>query len=169
MSATSEPNNTSKRWIKISLIPVLLGVLALVLWPGSNSQNVELALDPAEILAEENSPVTPVSSTSNSEKSVWRKADIQDVIAFNPFEAYSPKESQSAGDGETNGSGLPSAEHPDDSRSQEAAVGTLQALFVDSQGAAAILDSQVIRVGDTLPSGARVIEITAEGVKVEGL
>jgi hypothetical protein len=44
----------------------------------------------------------------------------------------------------------------------------LQAIFVDSQGAAAVLDSQVIRVGDTLPSGGRVVEITPEGIKFEG-
>jgi hypothetical protein len=47
--------------------------------------------------------------------------------------------------------------------------GTLQAIYFDARGAAAILDARVVRIGDILANGSRVVGINAQGVSLDRL
>jgi hypothetical protein len=43
---------------------------------------------------------------------------------------------------------------------------TLQAIFFDNRGAAALVEDRILRVGDELPDGRQVLRITSNGVEL---
>jgi hypothetical protein len=163
MSTPDVSSRTPQQWAKLALIPALILVLLVVLcWPAQDEAGAggePVALSPGA--ANPSSGKQP-----DAARSKWPKARLEDLLALNPFEP--PQAPQSA---ET----LPEANAAREVSSEEPAqppaipIGKLQAVYFDAHGAAAILDSKVIRVGDTLPNGKRVVEITSRGIKLEGL
>lgn len=160
---------TPAQWIKLALVPVLSIGLLVALWQQPKPADDPATTVPAEIPLVTTTAETPAAQT-NLKKSAWPKARLEEVLAFNPFEAQHTVELAEGAEADAIGAGSNSTiAHPGDkSRPRLVASGKLQAIFVDAQGAAAILDSQVIHVGDALPSGGRVLEITSDGIMLEG-
>ncbi|MGN6545525.1 MAG: hypothetical protein ACTHK7_10795 [Aureliella sp.] len=169
MIAGSLKPKTPAQWIKLALIPVLGIGLLVALWQQPKPADEPAATAPTETPAVTTAAETPAAPTS-LKKSAWPKARLEEVLAFNPFEAQHTVELAEGAEADAVGAeSISTVARPGDkSRPRLVATGKLQAIFVDAQGAAAIFDSQVIHVGDALPSGGRVVEITSDGIMLEG-
>lgn len=160
---------TPGQWLKLALIPALSLTLLVVLWqPFASHTDATPAVAPQSSVANSTAPADVATGTSPAQR-VWPKARLEDVIAFNPFQAEQTSEDEEAAQADEAGGSSVVGPSGHKSRPRLVSSGNLQAIFVDAQGAAAILDSQVIRIGDTLPSGGRVVDITTKGIKLEGL
>lgn len=173
MTTTEQEKKTLRQWARLAAIPLLVVVLIGVLcWPsGDSDATVEVAaLAPNAAptrQAEKNQPAT----------SKWPKARLEEVIAFNPFEPPMPEKVQQLPEdllAEADALERARADQADAPTSQRelpvttVPIGKLQAIYFDTHAAAAIVDSKVLRVGDELPGGRRILEITAQGLKLEG-
>ena len=173
MNNSDTNQKTPQQWLKMATIPLLLLVLFAVLcWP---SQESDAAVEPVALSTDV--PTTITAPSTQPIRSKWPTARLEDVIAFSPFEPQPKAEAEQVDELAL----LESFSEPADVRtpksdqpSKAAAVprqipaGTLQAIYFDTHGAAAILNSKVFRVGDTLPNGSRIAEITAKGLRLEG-
>ena len=184
---------TPKELLKLGLIPALILVLvAVVFWPsGESSSSIEpIGLAPT-------TAIKPANKDVKTAAPKWPQVSLQELIAFNPFEPYEPTDDQPEyvrvestqslglfhsflsadaieafktkwwpGSGEQDAAKkIKSAKN--DKPPHYASIGTLKAVYFDARGAAAILDSEVVRVGDTVPGGRRIVEITEQGIKLE--
>lgn len=159
---------TARQWLKMALIPSLVLVLvAVVCWPtkkqGDAIQTTLMTSDVSNKSATKPATVKP---------SKWPTMLLEEIVAFNPFDPHPVLPPVDAHE-ELNTLGEPTVSNEKQSTREAlprpAPSGTLQAVYFDAKGAAAILDSKVVRVGDVLPSGDRIVEITAQGIKLEGL
>ena len=163
MSTTSVSPRTPQQWAKLALIPSLVLVLLVVLcWP--TEDDADAAGQPVALVPGAAHP-SPNKQPAGA-RSKWPKARLEDILELNPFEPPPAPPTVEA---------LPETNDQRDAPSDEPAqrpmvpIGKLQAVYFDAHGAAAILDSKVIRVGDTLPNGRRIVEITSRGIKLEDL
>lgn len=175
---------------KMALIPVLLVAFGGVLYgrfigtsAGGSPKAVELA-PPSPAAA---GPGASTSTASGAGKTTVRqrpRANLPEVIANNPFRRplrpAVPDLSEPAEAEATTTESEPAANEPPESDSALIVVEAeevpraprrwpqkVQAVFIDEQGAAAIVDGRVVRLGDLLESGARVVEISATAVMFE--
>ena len=174
MTESDTNRTTSQQWLKKATIPLLLLVLvAVLLWPSAES---DAAVEPIA-LTRELSQAAAAQTTAET-RTKWPKASLDDVIAFSPFEPQpkaDPEQdrerallelaNQPGGDETTAGDEPSKSSAP---VPRHIPLGKLQAIYFDTRGGAALLDSKVFRVGDTLPDGRRIAEITAEGIRLEG-
>lgn len=151
---------TPQQWLRIALIPTLAAIL-LVLTRSlvtGDSQAVEaLAMEKGEV----NSLPTSVVPAATSK---WPEMKLADVIAFDPFELPKTEQTRET----TVVSSAMDQNAPNRSAAEAASVGEVQAVYIDSRGTAALVDSKVMRVGDMLPDGRRIVEITTQGIRLEG-
>lgn len=153
--------------VKIALIPVLGLILAgVVFWPGDKAGLPAAAVThpPAAV-----KPSAAQPADSDGTRPSWPAIRFEDLVAFNPLEPRgAPVSAQTLAattddeysDEEADAEETPVAQPPTVSRQ-------LQAIYQDARGAAAIVDSRIVRVGDLLDDGSRVSAITAEGVLLE--
>ncbi len=160
---------------KIALIPILTIVL---LWNLSTGDEEPLgAATVAETADETGSTNSLDSSPAPSElqpapfdTKPWPAVDSETIAEFDPFALSGELEQRST---------VPSApelpqpvaaidEKQSEQRIQEALSHLqLQGIFNGKNGPAALIDSRIVRVGDEIKPGLRVVQITASGIVVE--
>ncbi len=149
-----------RKKIKLAAIPILLLVLVCVIaWPNGKPSQVELS--PLNSLAVDTN-IEPLQAVT-AHKILWPEANIEEIAAFDFFK---PLEKPKAID---TAAMSPTANLEDDkilTRDRIELV-KVQAIYRDQRGAAAIVDSRIVRVGDSLSEGARIVEITDREVFVK--
>jgi hypothetical protein len=175
----------------MALIPVLGLVLLFVLWPSSSEPSTDSAATAVAPEATASSATTsapvqeaasgPATSSSNQPKK-WPVIELATILQHDPF-------AQLAALSETAVAGTPPSQPGGEQPSTEAETAASQelqkrlldrlaglkqkhvsALFVSQRGASALIDSKVVREGDLLEEGIRVVAIGTDGVvlRIEG-
>jgi hypothetical protein len=152
--------------VRFALIPVLGCVLVVVVF---RPQTKLSASHKALALNSTAASHRPAASAKESAEYHWPTVDIEEIVAFDPFRPFDSRESQIPSDKLSPNSGKePQVQQAASGNAKAlASWGKLQAIISDESGAAAILDSRVIHVGDELPGGGRVVAINARGIVVE--
>lgn len=158
MNLNQLKQKTPQQWLRIALIPALGTVLLFL-----TRQPVTGDSRAVETLALNDDPNALPIVSELKPASKWPTITLSEMVAFDPFEVPGAKQTDEL-DG---ASGTGKQGNPDGSVSPAALLGKVQAIYFDSRGTAAIVDSKVIRVGDTLPNGKRILEITEQGIKLE--
>jgi len=161
--------------MKWGLIPVLAGILYLVIRGNSTSSvdNATQSLPAGEVAAlskVENSTQTksgsPNSPITASLKTAWPVVDLDEVAEVDPFD-------RSMIFPEIETKDIPESSNETDRQSFVSSLGTttrtteslkVQIVFQTKFGTSAMVGDRLIRVGDSLDDGRRVIEITPESV-----
>jgi hypothetical protein len=149
--------------IKLLLVPVLLGILAWVLWTNVLSKGNKI----------ETLELTTVARSVDTSTEAWPFNQFETAIANNPFQAIGPfallPESNSTVVSETTAAGNPTS--PDSAPPSEAipAVEELNSesmtlLIKKGNRAVAVFGEQVIETGQTLRDGQKVESINPDGV-----
>lgn len=154
-----------KDWLRLLAIPALLIVLvAVVFWPSQAGSGTDESSVPTPRAARVRTAALVSINTP-----VWPAAHIEDIIAFNPFTPPIPAPAPAAAGADPqdpeSAAGEPSAERRRAAELQNS-NGKLQAIYIDDRGAAAIVNSRVLRVGDLLPGGDRIVAITPQGIQL---
>jgi hypothetical protein len=157
---------------KLALIPVLLLVLAGVLyWPSDDSaaESVPTLVTQPAVPSLGQSTTHPANATKP--KIRWPEYSLNEVIAFSPFDPLPMDEGTQAALASADsvqpsdaGGALPSPSQP---TTKTLKAETLQAIYHDGRTAVALINSRLVRPGDLLEEGVRVVEITSAGVVVE--
>ncbi len=159
--ARKNPSNA----IRLFLIPALVLVLIAVLfWPVANkadTTSLQLSQDSVAMAT------APSESTVN--RRIWPAIRLNDVIACNPFRPLQTNSSGASMEKHdvTGAGGIDPAEN--EVTVASSTPGTLQAIYFDAHGAAAILDSRVVRIGDILANGSKVVAISSQGISLDAL
>jgi hypothetical protein len=139
---------------KLALIPALGLVLAAILFWPSKPGFQPAATSP--VVAETPSRAPKTTATPKT----WAGTTWNEVGEFNLFDPPPTPEPE----GKTIDS-TASSERMERERSNSVTP-QIQAIYQDARGAIAIVDSKVVRVGDTL-DGRRVAEITSSGIVLD--
>lgn len=158
INARKHPSNS----IRLLLIPVLAMVLlAVVCWPTAKQANLaslQLPLNSVEM--------APQLGENTANRPVWPVVHLDDVISCNPFQPLLMNSAE-ASIAMHDDAGTEEIENTDSkAASVPSTPGTVQAIYFDARGAAAILDSRVVRIGDILANGSRIVSIHAQGVSL---
>lgn len=167
MTATLTPRTARTNLIKLGVIPLLVVVLVATLWYGSRPLPSSTPEGVAALSTRSRKARQPAAQKTKPD---WPKFDLNEVIAVSPFGprtpfgAPTPTESES-----TESTAIDSVPPPkgDQQRTLTAADGELQAIYQTSSGAVAVVNSRIVRPGDLLAEGVRVVEITNDSVVVE--
>lgn len=159
--------HTTAQWFKLALIPALGVGLLVVLWQQPKAQTAETTTLSVQGQGEASPRDASTVAETVPPRPIWPKARLEDLIAFNPFDAKQAHGLEPAPQSEHEVNERSATHTGDKSRSRPVTSGEVQAIFVDAHGSAAVLDFGIVRVGDVLPSGDRVVEITREGIKLE--
>jgi hypothetical protein len=165
--------------LKAALIPVLALVLATVVWPRGEDGEVYDSAEVSSPASPETGPATRIARTES--RRPLPQFDLAATLTYDPF-AMPPsllalteapvvpdelaERDASADEASAKTPTADLAALAARQRIQQARQLQVSAIFVDSQGAAALIGSQVVRAGDLLPDGLRVVSIAPEGVKV---
>ena len=166
-------NQKSYGYVKVAMIPVLLGILycvcsynriaAVVIGSGTAEASADLVTAKSE-------PKLDAKSTELSSKVQWPDFSLNELVNVDPFDRRMifPEPLTKA---------MP--KDPDDSEKQ-LLVGSnrrssanplksfqVQAVFQSPQGIAALIGERIIRIGDRLNDGTHVIDITPQQLTVE--
>ena len=162
MSRVNSGSRFGGERIKLALIPVLgLILVAIAFWP-AKTEGVPASAATSSLSAANSAAA--LNQTAAGPSPIWPEIRLDDLVAHNPFEPRSvpvPKEMPAASP--------TAAGNPDPAPAEPPAhpPGQLQAIYHDARGAAAILDSQIVRVGDVLEDGSRIVAITSQGIELE--
>ena len=164
-NASSDP----RQRLKLLAIPLLGAFLIWRIWPSAAEEaDSELAAAPQVATPSAGVPTPASSKASLPPVPEWT---LEDALRFDPLKKLTvrvePSEDLVS----------PSTEDAadDNARMEQAAfeerVAALESLKVDAilvndAGAAALVGSRIVRVGDYLAEGARVIDVTAEGIRL---
>ncbi len=147
---------TKSAKLKLAILPVLACILGFLIKGKSD-------LTPASIESFEVKRETLVSLTKEA---AWPEFQLEEIAILKPFQTLKQLDQLRAEEGLSGG---PIAK---DSRSEptEPTPDPLQvrAIFQTPQGASALIGEQVLRIGDTLPNGTRIVAIRPDGVEVAG-
>jgi hypothetical protein len=150
-----------KTW-RMAVIPALTLVLAGVLfWPKADSAAEATPTANETTLVSSRKQSSP---TQASDENRWPTFEIDQVVAFDPFDPFPPAAVELPAN--PSSSGEPQQADSNTSTSNPSALGKLQAIYRDTHGTVAIFESRVIHVGDVLPDGGRVIAIEAGEIVV---
>jgi len=193
MSSSPSRPTDPYRHLKLAAIPALAGILGLVLYsnfsgsdaPPSQVGRVVAAplttqpgtpgpAQPAPVVPASNITVPTAGPSNRAAITPWPKIDLEEIVSSDPFHTMNvpvPAEAgtpaASADKSATGPTGLTSTGNVD--TTETIAIGKVQAIYRDTAGAAAILDSHVVRPGDVLDSGAVVVDVTPDGIVVDTL
>lgn len=166
---------TDKR--KIALIPILTGILIWNL-SGSGDQADSGATDNSatqsvEMLTEADGLSRQLRSNQNRALlKNWPQFELEDMVKFDPF-ALSGALAERSGlqDAERLLASQPEAtskispDTPDET--PDSMKNPVRAVAIGQHGAAALIDSRIVRVGDQLEEGIRVVAIERNAIIVE--
>jgi hypothetical protein len=166
MSNTVAGRTSNSNLMRLLLIPVLCVVLLAVLcWPAAKQDTSASApLQTSEDAVQKASEL-PSTKTKRPE---WPVATLSDVVAFDPFQPLNSLATVAPIEVQDNEPIDNINSNDDDALEKPKSVVALQAIYFDKRGAAAILDSRVVRVGDVLANGSKVVGIHAQGVTLDG-
>ncbi len=163
MNKPNVARKTPSNAIRLFLIPALVLVLIAVLfWPVANKANTTSLQ-----LSQDSIAMATAPSESTVNRRIWPVIRLNDVIACNPFR---PLQTTSSGASmeKHDVTGAGSIDHAANEVASST-PGTLQAIYFDAHGAAAILDSRVVRIGDILANGSKVVAINSQGISLDAL
>jgi hypothetical protein len=185
----SQPKTANKNWLKLSILPVLFGVLGYVIWSNQSAAPVAsgdaapaalpapIASAPA-LSSKSESPVVP--EVKKAKRVAWPKFTTEQILATNPFRgsaamrtALKPPEEQMA----IASTDKIAAETPEESPEEEidpwAALtdsfkGDSSAVFLESsKGQVLKVGTKMLKVGDRIGDRYRVTEVRPDGIVVE--
>jgi hypothetical protein len=166
-------SNSRTGLVKLACIPLLVIILlATLFWPQPD------AVDPAEKPAAANpgasiaANLPPAGGLAGKRSGHWR-SDVQAALAVDPFSCPaglaallgSAAGHSVAGEGESNSGTTAVATIAHASASQP----QVQAIFRRGDKTSALVDGQIVRIGDRLPSGQQVLGISEQGVILSGV
>lgn len=151
---------SNRNILRLAAIPVLVLVLgAVVLWPSDKDVS-----PPTQAVLPANTATSSIGSIGKMRTKIWPSTSLAEIAACDIF---APLDIQSRETKESNASNaLPHRIDGGETQQMDLNMGTLQAIYQDQHGAAAIVDSRIVRVGDELGQFGKVVEITSEAVFV---
>lgn len=171
---SKESAKTDKR--KMALIPVLAGVLIWNL-TGSDDDRSSISVDAsassAQKLTEAESLIRQLErNRQNVSQKNWPAFELSDIIDFDPFSLTGTLAERSGvvSDAELLAAQTATADGvagDDKIESKEPDVNPVRAVAIGKNGAAALIDSRIVRVGDELEAGIRVVAIERNAIVVE--
>ncbi len=174
---------------KVALIPMLgIVLIGVVFWPaneentssgknGSTNSDSE-ALEAAAL----GSNAVATEAEANRSKKVWPRIALAEILSFDPFSlplsfSSQPVADKSASDVDSDrqAATAKTAAAPDETDDLERLEQlkeslerhTVSVIYYSEQGAVALIDSKLVREGDLLADGVRVLKIGPKGVIVE--
>lgn len=158
MSNFAVTNKLSREQLKLALIPMLgLVLLAVLFWPSGEKEQPVVTRSARPVLTPTNSTQPLLAHQPN-----WPKVRLEDVTAFSPFDPPAPA------------APIPSVATNTEQENVEeeimpkpVLIGKLQAVYQTADGMVAILNSRIVRVGDRLPNGSLIVEITEQSILVD--
>lgn len=174
----ASPNSAPKAtpaW-KIALVPVLAIVLVWNL-ASPSKQPLDAATDEqtaSDVVAPETSAEV-VTATLLKQRHLqqpdWPTVDARTIAEFDPFALSGELAERSIATPPVVEAAEPvaAAEAAQKQQQIEEAIARLnvQGIFKGSNGPAALVDSRIVRIGDEIEPGLRIVEITASGIVVE--
>ncbi len=182
--STSSDGRAKKNWLKLAIVPPLLGVLGYVVWSNQPQSQVTPAVDLQLAPA-----VTSITATTPTEKSAapesrkqkrvaWPKFTTDQILATNPFRGSTemraalkpPVEPTTVASANSKSIGDEEAVIPIDPWSdlvdsfKEESIG----VYIEtSMGPAVRIGSRLLHVGDEIGGRYRITEIRQDGLVVE--
>jgi len=166
-------NQKSYSYVKVAVIPLLLGVLY---WVFSYSRTVPAVIGsgpadaPADLLTAKREPKRDAKSIALSSKVQWPEFSFTELVNVDPFDRRMifPEPVAKAMPTDPNDSEkhlLIGANRP--LSASPLASFQVQAVFQSPQGIAALIGERIIHIGDRLNDGTHVIDITPQQLTVE--
>ena len=174
LQSFSASGKTNKR--KMALIPVLVGVLIWNLTGSGDergSMSVDASVSSEQKLTEAESLIRQLErNRQNVSQKNWPALELSDIIHFDPFSLAGTLAERSGvvSDAELLAAQTESADgEPVDEKSEpkEPNENPVRAVAIGKNGAAALIDSRIVRVGDELEAGIRVVAIERNAIVVE--
>lgn len=155
------------------LIPALLAVLLIVLVYPSKQSAPTIEHEPSR-LAERCVERFVRLDDSKLSRTERPRLSLEDALKINPFEMPKVKNElhavRSMPETAVTSVLVEATPTPDDEEVHDSPVATqtitLQAVFFDQRGAAAIIEDRILRLGDRLPDGRTIVHITRHGVEL---
>lgn len=174
----------SKNWLKLAVIPLLLGVFGFVLWSNLSPVKADLTvIEPVAIVRPTTTAASPPPTppTQTKQKRVaWPKFSHEQILATNPFrgsssmrEALKPREEVALSSTDASDKGTPSGSEEALDVDPWAALllefpGNSRGVYIESsKGPAYKIGTRLLQVGDRIGSGYRVTSIRPDGIVVE--
>jgi hypothetical protein len=183
VTTSKEPAN-KKAWLKLAIIPVLVGVLGIVVWSNQSPKPIEASstAPPAALVSAPIPLVATPSDKAKPKRVAWPKFTHEEILATNPFrgsrnmlealkpEVEAPVNATAADEG---------APRPHSSLEQvvesdpwaallEEFPGASKGIFIESsKGPAFKIGSRMLQVGDRIGKSFRVTAIRPDGIVVE--
>ena len=162
MSRANSGSHFGREHVKLALIPVLGLILVAIAFQPAKTEGVPATAATSPLSAANSAAA--LNQAAEGGRPNWPEMRLEDLVACNPFEPRSvpvPQElPATAPTAESNPDHAPAEPPPH-------TPGQLQAIYHDARGAAAIVDSQIVRVGDVLEDGSRIVAITSQGLELE--
>ncbi|MGE0610591.1 MAG: hypothetical protein AB7O62_26110 [Pirellulales bacterium] len=165
---------------KLALLALLAVLFVVVLyWQFAGAGGSPAAADLAVARPPRTVYPAAIPESHGTARRDWPTADLSETIAHNPFrmpaQFIPPPEPEQVVELDEQAVAAVEQAQAEPIEEQLPAVEPppfqwpvkVQAVFVDARGAAAMVDSRVVRVGDRLESGARVIEIAPGHVMLQ--
>lgn len=174
LHTASASGKTDKR--KMALVPVLAGVLIWNLTGSGDdrgSVSVDASASSAQKLTEAESLIRQLErNRQNVSQKNWPALELSDIIHFDPFSLAGTLAERSGvvSDAELLATQQASADGEsvdESSESKEPNENPVRAVAIGKNGAAALIDSRIVRVGDELEAGIRVVAIERNAIVVE--
>jgi hypothetical protein len=182
MSTPQTDRKTFAHHAKLAMIPILALVLAIVLYRNLSSSGVAVLRTPTAQSNDQplaGGPRPAPEKRIDRERPPWPQVDLNEIVASDAFQPWPSSEPARPSSEPARKDAVPetgSRKNGNHDAAQNAGVttkpqasnrGKLKAVFRDGTGEAAIVGSRVVRRGDVLEGGARVVEINAHGIVVE--
>jgi len=158
----------TSRWsarVRIALIPGLAAVLIGVLcWPSTEPGSVE----PSTVVTAA-SPSAPQPASDPGLEQTWKDIEIAQAKENNPFAGLGlPNASQALELNPESASQQTPSNRSSSQLDDAATIRTLrvQAVLHTEDGFCAVIDGKVVRIGDSLPDGIKVLAISHDGIVV---
>ncbi len=139
--------------LKLILIPALAGALGFILISDSSKEP-------------ESEPVAPNKKNtlvSMRKPAVWPEFELEEIALLQPYKTLKQIEQIQTAEGlaeeQSPTAGAEQVERASD-------IMQVRAVFQTPQGASALLGDRVVRVGDVLSNGKKIIAIHAHGVEI---
>jgi len=173
LQAVSASVKTDKR--KIALIPILAGMLIWNLTGTSNdrgSVSGDVTVSAEQKLTEAESLIRQLERNRQhvSQKN-WPALELGDIVDFDPFSLVGTLAERSGviPDADVLAAQATTADGDvsDTPEPEEPGANPVRAVAIGKNGAAALVDSRIVRVGDELEAGIRVVAIERNAIVVE--
>lgn len=167
----NDPKPAGRERLKLALIPILLVIFCALLFRFQSGRSGSSSDASADLTRTRRARPALADSQKNVALAL-PPIEVAAVAAFSPFDKPSfgipvePEPTEDLTQGQSVPDNVPT-QVPQESTESRRTIAPLQAVIRFQDGFAAIIDSTIVRAGDTLDGGLRVVEITSQGVVVE--